>query len=149
MNDAIWVALIVAVPPVIVTFINNHYRKKEREEDRADRAKLVQATEEVKATAANTETVVTAKLDVIHDLVNSDKTEGLKALRTALASSLWWMRREAARLEGEGKPVPSKVNKEIEDTETALSELDGVLAEREKTQQAIDAEHPDVTITNR
>ncbi len=145
-NNAVWVAVIAAIPVMLtgplIAWMNERSRRKDREEDRIERAAVARRAEErgekanetVKRVAANTaETVLTAKdtnqrlvavaktTGIIHTLVNSQLTASKQNEFDSITRELILLMEKA----------PSeKVTAAIAKAEAALAELRAVLADR-------------------
>lgn len=86
MSDAVWLAILVAIPsiltvlvPLIMAKVNNAQKNLEREADWARQdaiaARLAIKVSETASTAAVARSVIAKKLDVVHTLVNGNVTE--------------------------------------------------------------------------
>jgi len=133
MTDAVWVAMIVAVPttiaPVLLRLTDSKARQLEKQQDYArEDAVRLQAEEAARLLKANQAVVqeqgerLGGKLDEIHAFVNSDMT-AQKRMNLALLVEITALHRAAGQ-----EPSPG--------TLAAISDLEKEIAARDRAQDA-------------
>jgi len=133
MTDAVWVAMIVAVPttiaPVLLRLTDSKARQLEKQQDYArEDAVRLQAEEAARLLKANQAAVqeqgerIGGKLDEIHAFVNSDMT-AQKRMNLALLVEITALHRAAGQ-----EPSPA--------TLAAISDLEKEIAARDRAQDA-------------
>ncbi len=157
-NNAVWIAIIAAIPVMLtsplIAWMNERSRRKDREEDRIERAAVAKRAEErgekanetVKRVATNTaEVALTAKdtnqrlvavakvTGVIHTLVNSQLTASKQAEFDSITRELALLREIELT-----SPATIRITEAIAKAEGALAELRNVLSDRRLS--AIDVE---------
>jgi hypothetical protein len=154
-NNAVWIALIAAIPVALtgplIAYMNERSRRKDREEDRLERMEVAARAHEganllaintakaaTTAQEANSKLVEVAKVaNVIHTLVNSQLTGSKQAEFNAIT-------RELALLHELGGEHPSpRITEAIKTAEINLAELKAVLADRQITASDVERQQRD------
>jgi hypothetical protein len=160
--DALWPALIVAVPafvgPWIAIRANGRERRKDQEltwrrDDQvalqaAEAARLllnaqresIARTDEVARHAATANRATSAKLDTIHTLVNQKLTTVTEQALTATVALLEALESTEAVQQRHGEPMPPQTAARIGRARAEVAALRGTLAERREQQAEVDAE---------
>jgi Mg2+ and Co2+ transporter CorA len=135
-KHAIWVALIALVASVLSPLLLAWQLNVSAIEDRdanwaredAVAARLLASNERV----ARGTRITGEKLDVIHDLVNSNLESALRGERDANAATLAMMRELVALKRANGHEPSIETLAAIETLENRIAELDAMLADRRK-----------------
>lgn len=153
MNDAIWVALIVAVPstigPLLVARATGRERRKDQEQDWARQDKVVEQAEEAAellrksnqeqaAAAAAVAAATQGQLQAIHVLVNSNLTGAIQDQLAAREGQLAVMLELVDLKRATGREPTSEALAAIESTQAVISELRTRLADRQRQTEVAD-----------